>query len=867
MSASISTACRVGWRGAAALGLACTLAVLANAEQQQAPDDLNRPPATDNDGGWIRGRQVKRVASKAAIEPGDAAGGLAGGAGSAVQFFSGFEPPCSTTLNGNGYVGGGGSGDPQNCDWHASTGAQPGYQEPHIDDIAPWTGAQHLRFQYDPNQPSGSSDQTSQPGQRNWAFTDPITPTPVPDVQHLSMWVKVNGAALIDNALIIQPQASSQGLLTTVFRFDEGGNIWVGDDDEGCGTGFFVTNTSVPWIPNQYVKCEICIDVPNDRIRYFYNDQFIYSTGAGEGGLGGGDAGCGVFAGSAFELVLIRYEGNNPGNPSVDVDDVTVEQDNCPEVPGACCDWDGQGGCQVMFESECAATGTGVYVGVTTDCSDPNLCPAVLGCAGAIGDCFTPHPGPGCEDPACCVAVCLAEPLCCSFGWDFAVDLCPSIALEICSIFLCEQPDTNCQAISTENASTSTIDSWDVADNFAVTETTDINAVCWYGVYGAVEPLSDDFTVTYYLCTDGVPGAQIAQYNQTGAPPLLIVQPRSDTNRETDAGSQIWEYQATHPNVTVDPGQMYFIEIVNNLTGEGEVWRWSWSDDSAGTGDSSSYQRPSGGTYARYYRVGHDEAFCLNVPLADMTGLCDLPPLQACHMDIPPVDFEENEPCGSDPDLNLGCSVTPSETIQTVPDISTDPAAPTTVHGEADNRGGSRDVDWYTTLAPAGVDQNLDGTVYMCLSAIAELPIGTTVRVGISCSDSTSFSLATVGYECASQLSVGYAVDDQSQQFIAVRTRDGVEIFDGYPCMDCPWDCQTEPDDIVNIPDFLAMLATWGQVDTLCDFDSGGVGSTDFLAFLANFGVCEGGPFNPDLFGNDYILEISFTDLFEDCFP
>jgi hypothetical protein len=54
----------------------------------------------------------------------------------------------------------------------------------------------------------------------------------------------------------------------------------------------------------------------------------------------------------------------------------------------------------------------------------------------------------------------------------------------------------------------------------------------------------------------------------------------------------------------------------------------------------------------------------------------------------------------------------------------------------------------------------------------------------------------------------------------------------------CPWDCQTEPNGQVDISDFLALLAQFGQVGTSCDFDGGGVGVTDFLAFLANFGPC-----------------------------
>ena len=91
------------------------------------------------------------IASTAAIEPGSSSmGGIASGG---VQFSSGFEdtPADSNCMdapfNGNGYIGGGGSGAPQNCTWHASTSAQPGYIQPHIDASLPNTDLQHLRFQ------------------------------------------------------------------------------------------------------------------------------------------------------------------------------------------------------------------------------------------------------------------------------------------------------------------------------------------------------------------------------------------------------------------------------------------------------------------------------------------------------------------------------------------------------------------------------------------------------------------------------------------------------------------------------------------------------------------------------------------------
>jgi hypothetical protein len=54
----------------------------------------------------------------------------------------------------------------------------------------------------------------------------------------------------------------------------------------------------------------------------------------------------------------------------------------------------------------------------------------------------------------------------------------------------------------------------------------------------------------------------------------------------------------------------------------------------------------------------------------------------------------------------------------------------------------------------------------------------------------------------------------------------------------CPWDCQPAPNGEVDVSDFLAMLASWGDMGVPCDFDGGGVGVTDFLILLANWGPC-----------------------------
>jgi len=75
------------------------------------------------------------------------------------------------------------------------------------------------------------------------------------------------------------------------------------------------------------------------------------------------------------------------------------------------------------------------------------------------------------------------------------------------------------------------------------------------------------------------------------------------------------------------------------------------------------------------------------------------------------------------------------------------------------------------------------------------------------------------------------SVPPGGQVSITIQHRYGGEL-------PCPWDCQPDPDGVVNIPDFLAMLAQWGQVGTPCDFNGGGVDVTDFLEFLGNFGPC-----------------------------
>jgi len=728
--------------------------------------------------------------------PANGDGGGASPFGSGT-FCSGFEPPCFI-----GYIGGGGSGQPQNCDWHASASAQPGFTWPRVLDVDPLTGLQHLRFQYDPAQP-----QTI--GSRNWAFSDNIEPTPTEGVVNLSLDLRITqtqGAG--QNIYIIQPQAPSQALLTTVMNFHPNGSITAGDDNGDCADENFVPQnpTTGVWTPGVWHHVDICVDVPNDRIRYFLDGQMIYSTGAGEGGVGG-PLGCGVFAGSIIEHVLIRYDTNFDDGTILDVDDVCIEADACPDPTGACCTDDGMGGLDCiadLTESECLAEGGG-WAGIGTDCS---VCPAFIECYESNESCWEAHDTGGCSTSACCELICGIVPFCCEVEWDV---VCADSAFQVCGEPpLCDLPAANCQPFIETNASNSMPTAFQVADNFTPALGGDVTDVCWYGAYLPDDDATDSFIVRYYDCADGVPGALIQEFSESAG--TLFVTGKQDTGFMVAGLAPIYEYVANHGPVPTVMGAVYFIEVLN-LPPTGQTWFWEWADPGA-NGDGISFQKPAGLDYGRYHRQSPDVAFCLNIELDSVVGLCDLPDPVPCDLDTSIANAEENEPCGADPDLNLGCSVDPPGPFDyTDLTVSTNPQNPTVVHGESWADGGSRDIDWFRFTVPAGVDVNGDGEVTVCIAITSELPMQAVLVTDDpddgECGAVNIAALEAVGFDCTASLAIGYTIDNLSEQLILVRSADGVELFNGSPCDEQP----------------------------------------------------------PLGLGNDYLLEVSLVDTFEECFP
>jgi hypothetical protein len=238
-------------------------------------------------------------------------------------------------------------------------------------------------------------------------------------------------------------------------------------------------------------------------------------------------------------------------------------------------------------------------------------------------------------------------------------------------------------------------------------------------------------------------------------------------------------------------------------------------------------------------------------------------PYECPGIDVSAANIVEPEACGLD--VNGGCNNLPSDPTFTV--ISSGDV----MHGTAWADFDTRDTDWYLLTVTAEDDVNGNGVVEVHYNVQAELPVVSFLIIDTlgDCTDTPIVGTNGYGQSCA-QVQPGVAgVEAPGEYYIWAGTGDaaGNAIFNGYPCQagaafgnnyllcvdvtddgapydptcppaPCPWDCQSTPDGQVNIPDFLAILAQWGQVGTSCDFDGGGVSVTDFLEFLGNFGPC-----------------------------
>ncbi len=491
--------------------------------------------------------------------------------------------------------------------------------------------------------------------------------------------------------------------------------------------------------------------------------------------------------------------------------------DNCLLAAiGACyqCGADALGDetCSEVTADECEAA-KGVYDGDLSVC-DVELVGLCL-CSQNIpaNSCNVLHANPGCLDPDCCIQVCTGNAFCCLVEWDSG---CVSDAGDPANSAVC-QPDSNCpvcqttgcgglggdefcQNFSDVNAATSQVNIFQVADNFTPLVSGSVETVCWNGAYlpdDLTLITDDDFTINFYNCVDGIPDVTpFATFSQSGT--TLIIEGKQTTGALVADTAPIFEYTATLDTpVPVSAGTEYWVEILNKEDlgadtsdppdGIGDH-TWFWEDSTDAIGDGVSHQK-STATYERWNRNTPDRAFCLNLELGDLdaTG-CVVPAAKACELTLDePADFVEPETCGEDPDANAGCSVDPQEAVTVLPALSTDPANPTVIVGESFAADGTRDVDWYSFDIPAAVDADADGLIVLCAAMGSEIPMHTVMGAwNGTCAGFASFGLEIVGFECGSSLAVGYtyAVDDVDlpEGLMVALARDGLDIFDGYPC-------------------------------------------------------------------------------------
>jgi hypothetical protein len=120
---------------------------------------------------------------------------------------------------------------------------------------------------------------------------------------------------------------------------------------------------------------------------------------------------------------------------------------NCGFTGGACCL--PNGACSNAADSAaCDALG-GTYQGDGSNCLGVS-CPQPAVCGPGAGDCFSPNGTVGCDDVACCEAICAADPFCCETEWD---QLCADAAAVSCSVVVgdaCCLPDGSCLTVQDE---------------------------------------------------------------------------------------------------------------------------------------------------------------------------------------------------------------------------------------------------------------------------------------------------------------------------------------------------------------------------------------------------------------------------------
>jgi hypothetical protein len=431
-----------------------------------------------------------------------------------------------------------------------------------------------------------------------------------------------------------------------------------------------------------------------------------------------------------------------------------------------------------------------------------------------------------------------------------------------------------------------------IADDFLPTTTGNVTRVCWWGFFidgngfdCGGDPPPTAFTISYYL-DDGT-GIPVEPAFATQA---VVATAEVDGVHEQDPDIPddditVWKFDATHAPVPVTADQCYFMEIVRT-GGDGDcVWFWETAPFNP-TGDIAFNYSMADDETGYDYTDATDVEFgwCMDIELGDNSVCtpttvyneeCDPSGAIVVTQNLTPnvisdgdsvacaagqIYTTDNSYCRSY-DLSANPDTAGKELeaicVRVAVEVNDGSAYPVAVNLYADTDGG-------VPTAP-GTDLNLLGTTTLVmpwntnlgfLQAVFDppvtIPADTVLVAEVECPDRDpslggdsggmwigtggNGSATTESFLLSASCGLTTYATVSSIGFPAAQLVQEVHLNE--PGGNCPWDCQTVPNGQVDISDFLALLAQFGQVGTSCDFDGGGVGVTDFLAFLANFGPC-----------------------------
>jgi hypothetical protein len=432
------------------------------------------------------------------------------------------------------------------------------------------------------------------------------------------------------------------------------------------------------------------------------------------------------------------------------------------------------------------------------------------------------------------------------------------------------------------------------ADNFQAGQNGDIAEVCWWGYF-------DDDDDDCFLAADDV--FQITYYHDDGNGFPLLPEIASFTVNATAVWEgfthvlpgppnrtiNLYRFSATHTPLSVVEEQCYWLEIRKKNLASPCVWYWEVAEHNLDHDFDYGLWSEYPGTYDVPDTVDMELGWCVNVVLGAVSQCA--PPTLAEDCDPPGtvVLTQNNQPDILDPNDSIACGLGGPEGPGWANWYARSYDLSDPVYGVAGQdvwvtcvRFASQDNDGFAYPVTVNLYEDTDGgdpvnpstDLSLLGSRVVWVPAGARgflkarFETGIPVAADTVLVVELEapnrdpaippGVADAGFFWPGVHFDATTDSFVRApgcAVPDYVPISALCPTCDeaqllqtvhvafappCPCDCEEPPDGTVDVGDFLALLASWGQPGP-CDCEVGSDGAVDvgdFLAILAAWGDC-----------------------------